>query len=158
MSHPLRLVYQQYYFNFSVSTTSTIYRSVRNVANIDRPSFIAELSSVSEISSVGKANKFCELLRTVIDKHAPPSRLKVIAHNSSPRFESIRDELIMAMQERRQAESKCRSTELNIFKYLYRQAKHKVSNLVHTAKCRFYTKSIALASSSKELNQIFHSL
>ena len=36
------------YFNISVEKPSTLYRTVRNIANIDRPSFIAELSSVSE--------------------------------------------------------------------------------------------------------------
>ena len=41
---------------------------------------------------------------------------------------------------------------------MYRQAKHKVSKLVHTAKCKFYTERIALASSSKELHQIGHTL
>ena len=79
------------YFNVSVSKPSTLYRTVRNMANIDSPSFIAELSSVSEFSSVEKANQFCEFLRTVLDKHASPSLRKVIAHNSSPLFESIRD-------------------------------------------------------------------
>ena len=34
--------------------------SVRNIANIDRPSFIAEISSVSEFSSVENANQFCD--------------------------------------------------------------------------------------------------
>ena len=41
---------------------------------------------------------------------------------------------------------------------LYGQAKHKVSKLVHTAKCKFYTERIALASSSKELHQIVNTL
>ena len=123
------------YFNISVSKPSTLYRTVRNIANIDRPSFIAELSSVSENSSVEKANQFCYSLRTVLDMHAPPSLQKVITHNSSPRLESIRDELSIAKRERRQAERKWRNTKLTIFKDLYRQAKHKVSKLVHTAKC-----------------------
>ena len=35
------------YFNVSVYKPSTLYRTVRNIANIDRPSFIAEVSSVS---------------------------------------------------------------------------------------------------------------
>ena len=39
-----------------------------------------------------------------------------------------------------------------------RQAKHKVSKLVHSAKCKFYTERIALASSSKELHQIVNIL
>ena len=84
------------YFNVSVSKSSTSYRTARNIANIDRPSFIAELSSVLEFSSVEKANQFCDLLRTVLDKHAPPSLRKVITHNSSPWFEQIRDELHIA--------------------------------------------------------------
>ena len=84
------------YFNVSVSKPSTLYRTVRNIANIDRPSFNAELSSVSEFSSVEKADQFCDFLCTVLDKHAPPSLQKVITHNSSPWFESIRDELFIA--------------------------------------------------------------
>ena len=72
------------YFNVSASKPSTLYRTVRNITIIDRPSFIAELSSVSEFSSVENANQFCDFLRTVLDKHAPPSLQKVITHNSSP--------------------------------------------------------------------------
>ena len=96
--------------------------------------------------------------RTVLDKHAAPSLRKVMTHNSSPWFESIRDEIFIAKRERRQAERKWRNTMLTIFKDLYRQAKHKVSNLVHTAKCKFYTERIALASSSKEQHQIVNTL
>ena len=113
------------YFNVSVSKPSTYYRTVRNIANIDRPSFIAELSSVSEFSSVENANQFCDFLRTVIDKHAPPSLRKVITLNSSPWFETIRDELFIAKRERRQAERKLRNTNLTIFNDMYKQAKRK---------------------------------
>ena len=120
-----------------------------NIANIERPSFIAELSSASEFSSVDKASQFCDSLRTVLDKHAHLSLRKVITYNSFPWYESIRDELSMAKRERRQAESKLRNTKLTIFKDLYRQAKLKVSNRVHTANCIFYTERIALASSSQ---------
>ena len=127
------------YLNISVSKPSTLYRTVRNIANIDRPSFIAELSSVSEFSYVEKANQYSEFLRTVQDKHAPPSLRNVVNHNSSPWFESIRDELIIAKSERRQSERKWRNTQLTIFKDLYRQARHNVSILVHTAKCKLYT-------------------
>ena len=79
------------YLNVSVSKPSNLYRIVGNIANIDRPSLIAELSSVSEFSSVEKANQFCDFLCTVLDKHALPSLWKVIAHNSNPWFELIRD-------------------------------------------------------------------
>ena len=115
------------YFNISVSKPSTLCRTVRNMANIDRPSFIAELSCVSEFSSVENASQFCVFLRIVLDKHAPPSLQKAITHNSSPWFESIKDELFMAKRERCQAERKWRNTRLNVCKDLYGQAKHKVS-------------------------------
>ena len=51
-----------------------------------------------------------------------------------------------------------RNTRLIIFKDLYRHAKHKVSKLVHTDKCKYYTERIALASSSNELYQIVSTL
>ena len=105
------------------------------IANIDRPSFIAEFFSASEFSSVENANQLCDFLRTAIDKHAPPFLRKAITHNSSPWFESIRDELFIAKKERRQAERKWRNTKLSIFEDMYRQAKHKLSKFVHTAKC-----------------------
>ena len=146
------------YFNVSVSKPSTLNRTVRNMANIDRPSFIVKHSSVSEFSSVEKANQYYDFLRTVLDRHAPHSLQRVINHNSSPWFESIRDKIFIAKRERRQAERKWRNTKLTIFKDLHRQAKHKVSKLAHTAKCQFYTKRIALASSIKELHQIVNTL
>ena len=137
------------YFNVSLSKPPTLYRTARNIEKIDRPSIIAELSGASELSSVENASQFYDFLRTVIDKHAPPSLRKVITHNSSPWFESIRDDIFMAKRKRRQVERKWMNTKLTIFKDLYRQAKHNVSKLVHSAKCKFYTERIILASSSK---------
>ena len=81
-----------------------------------------------------------------------------MTHNSSPSFESIRDELFIAKRERRQAEMKWRNTKLTILKDLYREAKHKDSKRVHTDRCKFYIEGIALASSSKELHQIVDTL
>ena len=64
----------------------------------------------------------------------------------------------MAKRDIRQAERKRRNSKLTIFKDLYRQAKHKVSKLVHKDKCKFYTERIALALSSKKLHQIVNAL
>ena len=69
------------------------------MTNIDRPSFIAEFSSVSEFSSIEKAKQYCDFLHTEIDKHAPASLRKVITHNYSPWLESIRDELLWLREE-----------------------------------------------------------
>ena len=54
------------YFNVSVTKPSTIYRAVGNTANIDRLSFIAELSAFSGLSSVDKSNQYCDFLRTAM--------------------------------------------------------------------------------------------
>ena len=61
------------HFNVSVSKPSTMCTTVRNMANIVRPSFIANVSNVSEFPSVEKTNQFCYFLCTMLDKHAPPS-------------------------------------------------------------------------------------
>ena len=97
-------------------------------------------------------------MRTVIDKYALLSLRKVITHNSSPLFESIKGDLFIAKRKRRKAERKWRNTKLTIFKDMYRQSKHKVSKLVHSAKCKSYTERIAVASSSKELHHIVNIL
>ena len=102
----------------SISRLSTIYRADRNVAHIDRPSFIAELSSLSKFSSVDRTNQYCDILCTVLDNHAPTSLWKVVNHNYSPLIELIRDELFKGKRERRQAERKWRNTKLTIFKDL----------------------------------------
>ena len=94
------------------------------MAKLDRPSFSDELSSVSEFSSVEKAYQYCDFMRIVLDNHAPHYLRKVINHNSSPWFESIRNELFIAKRERRHAERKWRNTMLTIFKDLNRQSKH----------------------------------
>ena len=44
----------------SLSLPFTVTYTVRKMANIDRPSFNAELFSVSKFSSVEKANQFCD--------------------------------------------------------------------------------------------------
>ena len=88
-------------FKVSVSEPSTYYRTIGNMANIDRPSLNAVLSNVSEYSSVEKAKQCSDFLRTVLDKHAPPYLRNVMTHNSSSWFESIRDELFIAKRERR---------------------------------------------------------
>ena len=62
------------------------------------------------------------------------------------------------MRERHQAERKWRNIKLIIFKDIYRQAKHNLSKLVHTAKCKFYTERIALPFSSNELHQVVNAL
>ena len=55
------------YFNVSVSMPSTQCGTDWNISTFHRLSFIAELSNVSDDSSVEKADQFCDYLRTVLD-------------------------------------------------------------------------------------------
>ena len=48
--------------------------------------------------------------------------------------------------------------KVKYFQGLVQTANHKVWKLVHSAKCKFYTEGIALASSSNELHQIVNTL
>ena len=65
-----------------------------------------------------------DFLRTVLDKHAPASLQKAMTLNSSPWLESMRDVLLLAKREMRQAE---RNTKYTIFKDMYGQVELKVS-------------------------------
>ena len=103
-------------------------------------------------------NQYCDFLLTVLDKHVPPSLLRVINPDSSPWFESITYELFKEKRERRQEERKWRNTKQAIFNDLYRHSKQMVSKHIHTAKCQFRTEGIVLASSGKELRQIVNIL
>ena len=74
-------------FDVSVSSTTTTHRRDRNIANIGRSSFITELSSVSLLSSVEKANQCSDVLRTVLDTNASSSLRNVKNHSNSTWFE-----------------------------------------------------------------------
>ena len=81
-----------------------------------------------------KFRRICVTVLTAQDKQSPPSLRKAKNHNTTPWYESIRNEPLMANRERRQAYRILGSTKLTISKDLYRQTKHKVSKLEHTAK------------------------
>ena len=123
------------------------------MANNDRPSFNAELSSVSEFSSVEKANQLCDFLRTVLDKHAPHSLRKVITHKTSLLFKSITDELFIAKRKTSSREE-MEEHKVNYFQGLVQTGKAQGFKTCAHSKCKYYTERIALASSSKELHQI----
>ena len=52
----------KFYFDVSVPKLSTTYRIAGNITNIDRASFNADLSSITELSSVEKANHYREFI------------------------------------------------------------------------------------------------
>ena len=93
---------------------------------------------------------------TLYEINMNASLQKVRNHDSSPSFESIRDELFKAKRERCLAERKWRNTKVIIFKILVQVGNAKVSKFVLIAECYFYTERIALSSSSKELHQVFN--
>ena len=64
--------------------------------------------------NVEKANQYCDFLRTVLDKHAPPSLRKVVNHNSSPWSESTKYDLLIA-ERKKQITEKMEEHRVNYF-------------------------------------------
>ena len=96
--------------------------TVWKIANIDRQSIIAELSSVSEFSSIEMANQFCEFFSTMLSMQTLPYLQKFRKRNCFPWFELIRYERFKTKSKKRQAERQWRNNKLIAFKDLHRQA------------------------------------
>ena len=146
-------------FDVSVARSCPVYRYVRNIRAIDRSAFVADLGT--ELVGIGhslSADQYNVTLRSVLDKHAPAAKTRVTERMSSPWFGLVREDLLEAKRSRRQAERKWRNTNLTVFKYLYKKAKHHVTNVVLKAKKLYYNSKISSANCSKELYKITNNI
>ena len=149
------------HFNVTVAKPLPVYRTVRNVRAVDRSVFAGDLTAglaASPSPSAEHADQYCASLRSVLDRHAPPTKRKVTERPSSPWFSLVSEELLVAKRERRQAERRWRRTGLTVFKDLYKKAKHHVSKIVQKAKMQFFNTKISSSTSSKELYQLTNKL
>ena len=69
------------YFNVCFFKPSIMYMTVKNIINIDCPSFIIHHFRVF---TGWKANQFCDFLNTVLNKHTLPPPWEARNHNPSP--------------------------------------------------------------------------
>ena len=149
------------HFNVTVAKPLPVYRTVRNVRAVGRSVFAGDLTAglaASPSPSAEHADQYCASLRSVLDRHAPPTKRKVTERPSSPWFSLVSEELLVAKRERRQAERRWRRTGLTVFKDLYKKAKHHVSKIVQKAKMQFFNTKISSSTSSKELYQLTNKL
>ena len=106
-----------------------VYRCVKNIRGIDRSACVADLET--ELVGIGhslSADQYNVTLLSVLDKHAPAAKRRVT--NAPPWFGLVREDLLEAKRSRHQAERKWRNTNLTVFKDLYKEAKHHVTNVV----------------------------
>ena len=146
-------------FDVSVARSCPVYRYVRNIRGIDRSAFVADLET--ELVCIGhslSAYQYNVTLLSVLDKHAPAAKSRVTERMSSPWFGLVREDLLEAKRIRRQAERKCRNTNLTVFKDLYKKAKHHVTKVVLKAKKLYYNSKISSANCSKELYKITNNI
>ena len=145
-------------FDFVVPVACPVYRTTRNIRNIDRTSLSEDLKSVFSAIPCPSADQYSNILSSALDKHAPATKRKVVERKSSPWFSLVSEKLLDAKRKRRQAERKWLSTGLTVFKDMYKTAKHRVTKIVLKAKSVYYNQQISLASSSKQLYRITNNL
>ena len=104
--------------------------TVRNMANIDCPSFIAHHFNVSGFSFVVDVNQFCTFFAHCNRQTCSPSLRNFSNNNSFSWFELIREELYKTKRERHRAERKRTNNKLPIFKDLYRRKKSTFQSFV----------------------------
>ena len=81
-------------FDVSVARSFPVYRYVSNVRGIDRSAFVADLET--ELVGNGhslSADQYNVTLLSVLDKHAPAAKSRVIERMSSPWFGLVREYL-----------------------------------------------------------------
>ena len=144
--------------DFVVPPRCPVYRMTRNIRTIDRQAFKLDLASQLNAINCTSADQYNNIVRSVLDNHAPVTKRKVVDRTSSPWFCLVSEQLLEAKRMRRQAERKWLSTGLTVFKDLYKKAKHRVTNIVMKAKSLYYNQKISAAQSSKELYKITNNL
>lgn len=123
-----------------------VYRRLRD---IDLRTFKTDISN-SNLMEVGvSAESYNVTMRSILDRHAPP-RATVIPQRSCPWFNA---NIRTAKQERRAAERRWRTTQLQTDKDEFIQKKKQAMCMLEQAKSEFY--SAKIAENSKDSKKLF---
>lgn len=127
----------------------------RNVRRLDFQHFRtdildSELHCNVQVSDVDAlTEKYNEVMRTLIDNHAPERTFTVTLRPHAPWYT---DELRLLKRQKRRAERKFLSTRLEVYWQAYRAKCTEYTNALDTAKSRYYREEISTA----DQNQLFH--
>ncbi len=135
----------------------------RKLRNVDLDSFRKDVNSsclnppVSEqpVDLDEVCDKFCTVLRSIIDKHAPVNDRTVILRPHSPWYS---DALRKAKQVKRQSERRYRSSGLAVHKELYRDQCNIYQDLLAKAKTSYHSQEISDATERGNLFRVVDKL
>jgi exonuclease III len=128
----------------------------RSISKIDKQAFRDDLSmAVSPDCSVVEYNA---LLKSVLDTHAPLRQRTLRPRKFNPWFSGIAEQFGTLKRERRQAERRWLKSRLTVHKEIFESIKHRISDLVDSAKTSFFSAQILATSTCKELFRTFNSL
>ena len=131
--------------------------SFRCVSKIDNEAFNRDLCSMlSQNCSVSDYNA---TLQAILDRHAPVCRRTVpTTRKCNPWFSGIADQFRSLKRERRRAERRWLKSGLTVHKQLYESVKHKVIDLVHSAKTTYFSSMILASKTCKDLFRNLNSI
>ena len=123
----------------------------RNLRRIDQQSWREDLESLRccstpDLNSI--TDHFNNVLREILDKHAPVTVRSVTTRSNAPWFT---DELRVIKKKRRQCEWKFLATRLEVHRLMYRDMCRGYTSALNTAKADYYRAKISNSSN----NQLF---
>ena len=128
---------------------------VRKLKNINIEAFKSDLSSAFRNSPPDQVDKFNNILRDSLDRHAP-----LCVHTIPPRPPApwITPEVTASKRERRRAEHVWKKTGLTVHREIYKTKRQHCINLIRTLKKKHFNDSIAGSESSKDLFKVCNQL
>ena len=139
------------HFEMSTRKPTPIKRVVVSRGEIvNEERFFDGLKEMSEavMSSEDKVTEYNTRMKQLLDQHAPLVQRTVTERPSAPWMNL---EIKVAKTDRRRAERKWRSTQLQIDKELYRQQNKKVKILIKKSRTEYYNNKIEECTNSKAL-------
>jgi hypothetical protein len=136
----------------------TKYRKIKHIDvdafNVDiSESVLGKPDEFSDISSAVLA--YNQVLSELLDKHAPLQEHSFTVRKNSPWYNS---EIGDAKRARRKAERLYRRTNLTVHKEIFYEAQQHVTNLIESAKRKYYSTKVDEAADQKALFKIVDSL
>ena len=107
-------------------------------------------------SAANLLEQYDTTLSVLLDKHAPVQTRTIKVR---PKFPLFSGDIKMAKQKREQPERKWRQSRLTIYRDLFKEQRHHVTQLISSAKSTYYTAKITEAASDhKQLYNVDNAL
>ena len=155
VSNPLISDHSAVHFLLDIAPPPPIRKELvyRKIGDIDIVKWRADITSA--FSNIPADLTTCELvslydnkLKNILDCHAPEQRRVLTVKSFSPWFN---DEIHKEIRIRRATERKWKKSNLTVHKEMFRHQKNRVTNLIASAKCNYYSCKISESGSDPKL-------